>query len=928
VDFTLSGTISGASGFTKIGAGTFIPTGANVAYSGTTTIDAGSIQVGADNNLGTGSLVLNGGTYDVTATFTSPRLISITSPSTIQVTGAGTTLTQSGVVSSTGGSLAKTGAGTLELTALNTFTVPTTATTGNILLSGTGTLGNAGDLTLTGGGFEIAVGAGTKTIGALNGAGTGVNVNNNTLQIASGSYGGNISGSGGITKYGPGTLSLTSATAYTGLSTVTGGILELSGAGTLGASSPLTITAGSFEIAPGAGVKTIGTLMGAGSGINLNNNNLNIPDGSFSGPISGTGRVNKISAGTLTFGGVSTYSGGTELLAGTFIVGADNHFGTGDLLLMGGTFQPSASFSTPKGVSITAPSTIHLAGGVDLTVNGAVSGAADLIKSGGGTLTVASGANTYTGTTSLTGGRLILSNASFGGVTMSLGTFLEGIGTLIGNLINDGTVSPGFSIGTITVVGDYTQTANGTLIIEIHPSGNSDRLNVTGTANLAGTLLLDPLPGLYNAGTNYTVLSAGTINNDFDQFLETHPLDFVHNIINDQVIITVLFSQAILPIDFNDLKGNAKSFAEYLFCTDASFLPPGEDLRSVINDLVDLPPDAFKTELVLLTPQQFRALPLTGLQNSMRTADALLSRLNSHDFDWLERCRKRQGSTIPHDFWFQPMGYYYKQNERANEFGFDVRTFGWSSGVNFVFWDHMVVGLGANYLYSDLHWAENAGKAKLDTISIGPSIGYLTKNWFVNLALLGGRTFYDVDRTIRFSIIDRTAHNDHKSWDLQAALSGGYRFKFSQLVSDFYLQPEANLSLINIFESGYQESGANSLNLSVQNKTSSFFRSLIELKMIKDLHFKKVCLTPSLRVGWLKYVSVTDGDYTARLYDQETCHNNFTVETNDKSNDQLVLGAELLASPHDHLSFEIKYEANIGDHFYVQEGTLRLQWDF
>lgn len=696
----------------------------------------------------------------------------------------------------------------------------------------------------------------------------------------------------------------------------------------------MNISSGSLELAVGAGPKIIGTLTGSGSGINLNGNTLSIPDGTFSGPISGGGQITKVSAGTLSLSGVSTYSGGTSILLGTLIVGADNTLGTGGIILSGGTLQPSTSFVTSKSVSITANSGLHLPSGVDLEINGNITGGGNLLKSGGGKLTLSSGTNTYTGMTTLTGGRLALNNSSCGDVTMSTGTFLEGSGIVSGDLFNAGTVSPGFSIGTIAVTGNYEQTLDGTYAVEIHPDGSSDLLDVTAVATLAGTLLLEPTPAVYDAGTTYTVLSASSIVNDFTQFLETHPLDFTYDNTGTQILITVLFSEAILPVDIDSLSGNAGAFAEYLFCSDGRFLPSSPDLREVINDLALLSPAAFKTELALLTPQQFRALPLTGLQNSMRTANAMLSRLSSHDFNWVERCRAQQGkdqdpNALPHDVWFQPIGYFYKQNERQDEFGFNVRTYGFSTGTSLVFWDHMVVGVGGNYLYSNLHFAKNSGKAKLDTVSVGPTIGYLTKNWFVNLLLLGGRTFYDVDRTIEFTGVKRTAHNDHKSWDAQATLSSGMRFKVPNAIQEnFYLQPAANLSVISIFESGYQESGADSLNLSVQSKTSAFFKSQIDLRMIKDLHVKTVCLSPSLRVGWLKYVPLTNGDYVARLYGQDTCQSDFLTETFDKSTDQLVLGAELLTSPHDHLSFELAYEANIGDHYFVQEGTFRLQWDF
>lgn len=225
--FTHNASISGSEGFAKLGTGTLILSGVN-GYAGSTTLSAGITQVDIDSSLGTGPLILSGGTYETTSSFPSSRLISITGVSEIETTGVGTTLTQNGVISSTGGSLEKSGDGTLNLTAINNFTVPVAVSAGTLLLSGSGTLGSAGNLNLTGGGFEIAAGAGTKSVGALSGGGTGINLNDNTLEIGNGTFGGVISGSGGITKNTAGTLTLTAGNFFTGPSTINGGILELS----------------------------------------------------------------------------------------------------------------------------------------------------------------------------------------------------------------------------------------------------------------------------------------------------------------------------------------------------------------------------------------------------------------------------------------------------------------------------------------------------------------------------------------------------------------------------------------------------------------------------------------------------------------------------------------------------------------------------
>ena len=62
-------------------------------------------------------------------------------------------------------------------------------------------------------------------------------------------------------------------------------------------------------------------------------------------------------------------------------------------------------------------------------------------------------------------------------------------------MFNNGTVSPGNSPGTLTIVGNYTQGSSGNLAMEIAGPNNFDRLVVSGTASLAGTLTVTTVNG-------------------------------------------------------------------------------------------------------------------------------------------------------------------------------------------------------------------------------------------------------------------------------------------------------------------------------------------------------------------------------------------------------------------------------------------------
>ncbi|MCB1650626.1 MAG: autotransporter domain-containing protein [Alphaproteobacteria bacterium] len=117
-----------------------------------------------------------------------------------------------------------------------------------------------------------------------------------------------------------------------------------------------------------------------------------------------------------------------------------------------------------------------------------------------------SGTSTF-GTANINNGILRNNGAITADAIVSASAAFGGTGNTIGNVTNSGTIKPGASIGTQTITGNYVQNAGGALDVE-YSAAAVDLLNITGTANLSGTLNLSDLSGGIASGTTYTVLQA------------------------------------------------------------------------------------------------------------------------------------------------------------------------------------------------------------------------------------------------------------------------------------------------------------------------------------------------------------------------------------------------------------------------------------
>ncbi|MGK0566183.1 autotransporter outer membrane beta-barrel domain-containing protein [Bordetella bronchiseptica] len=472
------GLIDGTGALAKEGAGTLV-LGNDNQYAGGTVVNAGTVQVARDANLGAaaGAVALNGGTLAASAGFSSARGVTIGAGNGAMSVASGASLDWQGLIGGTG-ALIKEGAGTLVLGNDNQYAAGTVVNAGTVQVSRDANLGAAaGAVALNDARLASTGTFSTARAATLTGNGTFDTADGTTLGWA-----GDIGGAGALVKTGQGTLVLDGDNQYGGGTTVNAGTVQVARDANLGAA------AGAVALND-ARLASTGTFSTARAATLTGNGTFDTADGTalgWTGDIGGAGALVKEGLGTLVLDGDNQYGGGTTVNAGTVQVARDANLGAagGAVRLQGATLASTGSFASARALTLgAAGGTFATLGATTLGWDAAIDGAGGLTKTGAGDL-VLSQANTYAGPTLIKEGRLAVNGSIASPVTIDPGGVLGGTGRVLGAVANSGTVAPGNSIGTLTIVGNYAGTG-GRLEMEAQLGGDAspaDRLVIDGGA--------------------------------------------------------------------------------------------------------------------------------------------------------------------------------------------------------------------------------------------------------------------------------------------------------------------------------------------------------------------------------------------------------------------------------------------------------------
>jgi uncharacterized protein with beta-barrel porin domain len=962
----------------------------NAISSGTYNFKAGSLTAGTINLNAGGLFNQTGGTLDFTTFNQSGGTGTFTNLYLGRNAGDSSTYSLSGgSVTADNEYVGDNGTGTF------TQTGGTNTVTDSLILGE-----NAGST----GTYNLSTGSLSANYERVGASGSGTftqtgGTNTTKINLALGLFSG---GSGTYTQSGG---SNSADALYLGFQSGSSGSYELSDTGSLSATTEIIGLGGTGTFTQTGGTNTVsGTLALGGNNISgsgtynlsggtstiynliLGENSVN--RGTFN--LSGTGNLSATYEQIgLNGTGIFTQNGGTNTVTDTLILAA--YAGSS------GTYNLSAGILTANTINLNAGGTFNQTGGTlnfttfnqqggevqgnlenqgafiydsgsfsgrllnygSVTFNNDFTAGDGLANYSATPLTIAAGRTvTLNGSGLDNQGSLVVNGILAGNalVNNTTGT-LSGGGTIQGNLTNQGTVSPGNSPGTLTITGNYTQTASGTFTVDIASATNYDKLNVSGTASLDGTVQV-VLDGGYVPAANQTfsniITAAGGINGTFAT-IEAPA-------VNPTLAWEALYSAT----DFSLTLQTIRDYTNPSLGLDANELQVGTmlngfrdtytgDINTVLSAIDSLSdPAAVRDSYKQISPEKAGAIPpiafaaaYSQIQNLSRRIANLrygyagagtglgagafnfsYSRLagmmlayNSSNLSRLITAKQVAQPEARYGVYLQPNLILGSQSTTINQTGYDFTTAGFTLGGDLRLRHDLIVGLASGYSHTGAAYRGSGGGLENNTWPLTVYAAYLPKSFYAFGSVGYSLNLFNMERDINFGGLNRTASSSPTGNQFNAYAESGYDLHLKHLV----LTPDLSLSYSHLWVGSYTESGAGALDLRVDSQSAESLQSGLGAKVAMPLKRGATLVVPQVYASWQHEFSDDSRGLDARLSQGSST---FAWQTDDPARDFAVVGADITLSK-DNLTVQLDYNAEVGrGNFAAHNVSAGLRWRF
>jgi outer membrane lipase/esterase len=203
--------------------------------------------------------------------------------------------------------------------------------------------------------------------------------------------------------------------------------------------------------------------------------------------------------------------------------------------------------------------------------------------------------------------------------------------------------------------------------------------------------------------------------------------------------------------------------------------------------------------------------------------------------------------------------------------------------------------------------------------------GWHDDGFYINgLGTFGGNV-YTAERKILFSAIDRTAQSETDGEQEAINIDGGYDFHLSKALT---ISPIAGLQYVHLTVGGFNETGANSADLSIRSQDADSLRSRLGFRV--DYHIpvsKDWAFATELCAAW-QHEYMDDSRAIISSFEGSGL-SSFTVRTIKPERDAVLVGIGVNTTYHERLTLFLDYDVQTGQADYLEQSVKGgIKWTF
>jgi outer membrane autotransporter protein len=512
------------------------------------------------------------------------------------------------------------------------------------------------------------------------------------------------------------------------------------------------------------------------------------------------------------------------------------------------------------------------------------------------------------------------------------GGTLGGSGTIAGLVANAGTLAPGNSIGTLTVRGSLVQAAGTTYQVEVNAAGQGDRINVGGTATInGGTVQVLAQSGTYGRNTTYTILNAtggvaGAYSNVTSNFAFLTP-----SLSYDANNVYLLLFQPRGAFAAGAQTDNQRAVGRAL---DVANPNATGDFGAVLNALSVLSTGQGPASLTAISGQNYAGFSNAMVQGAQLFMSSFANRAGSRSgggtkVALAEACDVACDTTEPALWgaWGGAVGGTgtIAGNNNAGTFTYSVG--GFSGGLDRQIAPNFLAGVTVGYQTGGQWTGGFEGRSVTDTVQAGLYGSFTQGPVYVDALAAYAYNANQLWRPLNIpGLQPRTAYGQTAGNQFLGQLEAGWRFDLGGAAA-YYVTPFGLLQGSTATQNGFTETGAQSLDLSVAQQTTSSLRTIFgaQVGAAMDVGLRDK-ITGQLRLGWSHEYADTARPVTASFIGAPGVP--FTVFGAAPTRDGAVLGFSASTAIAEAMGVYLRYEGNIAgqDSSHALTAGLRVTW--